>query len=151
MTDDELARIEAAWAAASGAVWRVEERYDGTYKLYAVNPPHLHDSYLMDLGSFDANGPANVAAVGRAAQDVAALIAEVKRLRALVSDDPEALPYWASVGDLWAGPFHSRNEADLWMSGPRAPAGKRFYCQAADLDAAMDERKRIRSMSTPTR
>lgn len=81
MTDDELAEIELVWAAASGSVWRTEQR-DKYTKLYAVSPPNMHDSYLLDLSQGDANVVANIAAIGAAPQHVALLLSEVKRLRA---------------------------------------------------------------------
>ncbi len=82
MTDDELAEIERVWTAATRGPWRIEQTRDsGRVKLYSVNAPHLHDSYLLDLRDGDANEVANFEAIGKAAQHVAALLAEVKRLR----------------------------------------------------------------------
>lgn len=98
MTDEELAEIERVWAAASGSAWRVEPTMDrGRTKLYALSPPNMHDSYLLDLSAGDANEMANLTAIATAPEHVAALLAEVKTLRAVADAAPLTLEVRAIV------------------------------------------------------
>lgn len=85
LSDDELEAIRAVWSAASGKQWRVEAR-DKYTKLYAVCPPHMHDAYLMDLSSFDANGFANVTAIAAAPEHIERLLSAYETLRDHVDD-----------------------------------------------------------------
>lgn len=94
----DLEEIERIWAASSQGTqrrWRIEQcppavAGDDRVKLYAVNDPNMHDSYLLDLSAGDASYQANLEAIAKAPEHVAALLAEVKRLRAANAERWEA-------------------------------------------------------------
>lgn len=82
----DIEAIERVWAAANHGPWRTEVRHwePGKVKLYAVNDPQLHDSWLLELSEGDLNYQNNLAAIAAAPTHVEMLLAEVKRLRAVV-------------------------------------------------------------------
>lgn len=92
MTEQQLAAIEARANAATAGPWRADVGFstipDGPPEGVAVwcqTPGSEGDAVVADLGDY-TDGPANGAFIANAREDVPALVAEVRRLRADVAE-----------------------------------------------------------------
>lgn len=90
MTDEELAEIERVWAAATPGPWIASHGDDW---LAGISGP---DGYLLLSVGVGCGGEAScsveavdIAAITAAPSHIAALLAEVKRLRAIVASAEE--------------------------------------------------------------
>jgi hypothetical protein len=89
MTDEQLTEIERVWDAATPGPWLYDPRHDEIGK---PNPKDKHDSVVQ--GGYEAGeiymSEADGTAIALAPTHVRALIAEVKRLRALAAKHVDA-------------------------------------------------------------
>lgn len=111
MTDDELAEIERTWAAATPGPWRVNadegwvshDHGDGSGTIVVQGRHDMHftdDRPMRTIYCRFESSPQNGAAIAKAPEHVAALLAEVKRLRADLAETEEALQEAQNERDL---------------------------------------------------
>jgi hypothetical protein len=86
MTKEQLEEIERVWAAATPGPWIYDPYYDQIQK---PNPVDKHDRVIQ--GGYEAGevymSEADGTAIAKAPEHVAALLAEVKRLRQRADDE----------------------------------------------------------------
>lgn len=139
MNDDQLAAIEARVAAAKPGPWEAEHERDGSFILYHAPPRPYHTTGLYTLvkrGGF-AKGVSrdDVELIAHAREDIPALIAEVRRLRAAYQELGAASDLVVTRGRAVSDLIRAHLDECPLTEGPTPPGG----AEASPVAAASDD------------